>query len=110
MYTQRLSVRPSVRPSVSEVHCRALRQNTALTVKQGGLFDTSGIASQTVSPEQTNRPELRFTSFSTERYKIRLLAAPRVWPQVKPGQKFDASVLILVALPSHFAVFVRLSI
>jgi len=50
-----MTVRPSV--SLSEVHYCALSQNPALTVKQGGLFDTSYIASQTVSPEQTNRPD-----------------------------------------------------
>jgi hypothetical protein len=90
------------------VHYCALRQNTALTVKQGGLIDTSCIASQTVSLEDENQTKLRFRPFSTERYKMRLLAAPRVWPQVKPVKKFASFVLILVPLHSHFAVCVCL--
>ena len=53
---------------------------------------------------------LRFRPFSTERYKTRPLAAPRVWAQVKPGQKFDAFLLILVPLPSHSAACVCLSV
>lgn len=77
--TQRLTYyERSVRPSASQVHYCALRQNTTLTVKQSVLFDNSCITSQTVSLEDTNHTRLHFRSFSTERYKMRLLAAPRV--------------------------------